>query len=221
MSGDAGCRRAFLLGQALVLQTGRGGPVAARVGLADLLRDTGRPAGPLPLGWVRRGSAWCGSPRTAPGSPVRRAVAGRWAAVRVVPGRVGWCLGQGGNPFSGDVNGMRTWEDPRVKNQPVRTLAVAVLLATSAGAQVMAGVDGPMTVRVAGWLAGTVLAAGAAGMLTGSSSDQKTHRAARLQRFQSTRCFKKTTNCLLHRPGRQALGPRGRDRRLRQIAEAA
>ncbi|MBB5801135.1 hypothetical protein F4560_000903 [Saccharothrix ecbatanensis] len=60
-----------------------------------------------------------------------------------------------------------------MNNRPVRTLAVAALLATSAGAQVMAGVDGGLTVAQVAWLAGTVLAAGAAGLLTGSPVERK------------------------------------------------
>ncbi|WNV86576.1 hypothetical protein [Umezawaea sp. Da 62-37] len=47
----------------------------------------------------------------------------------------------------------------------MRTLAVAALLATSAGAQVMAGVDGGMSTRLVAWLTGTVIATGVAGLL--------------------------------------------------------
>ncbi|WP_433268176.1 hypothetical protein ACQPZF_03560 [Actinosynnema sp. CS-041913] len=65
------------------------------------------------------------------------------------------------------------WEDSHVNNRPLRTLAVAVLLAISAGTQVMVGVDGWLSAHALGWLVGTVLAAGTAGMLTGSSSDIK------------------------------------------------
>jgi hypothetical protein len=48
----------------------------------------------------------------------------------------------------------------------MRMLAVALLLATANGAQVMAGVDGEMTARVLAWLTATAVAAGLAGGLT-------------------------------------------------------
>ncbi|TWP47426.1 hypothetical protein FKR81_32455 [Lentzea tibetensis] len=60
-----------------------------------------------------------------------------------------------------------------MRKPPMRTLGVAVLLASSAGAQVVAGANGGVTPWLATWLLVTVAAAGAAGLLSIPASIEK------------------------------------------------
>ncbi|MFE9747565.1 hypothetical protein ACFYOT_21900 [Saccharothrix saharensis] len=60
-----------------------------------------------------------------------------------------------------------------MKNRPVRVIAVASLMAASGGAQVMAGVHGALSLWEAVWLAGTVGALFAAGLLAGAPADSQ------------------------------------------------
>jgi hypothetical protein len=55
----------------------------------------------------------------------------------------------------------------------MRTLALAALLASSAGAQVMAGATSGVTARLALWLLVTVAAAGAAGLVSSPAETKK------------------------------------------------
>jgi hypothetical protein len=60
-----------------------------------------------------------------------------------------------------------------MRRPSIRTLALATLLASSGGAQVMAGATGGVTARLALWLLVTIAAAGAAGLLSGPIDHKK------------------------------------------------